>query len=93
MRLSKSGYKIHGLDTVLGISASANTSRFYDSIEEAREAAISCLKRSNRNPTGIVIFQAIEVVSFETPPVKCEPIEIVYRPYDEKHPHPHGGQR
>jgi hypothetical protein len=60
-------YKIHGALTVLGKNKSANTSVFYDSLDEAREAAKAMALESGGE---LVIFEAIEVVRSTKPPVE-----------------------
>lgn len=73
MKITKR-YKLHGLDTVLGTSHSANNKTFYETYEEALEVAKSYVGRHSAPASGIVIFQAIEVVMPAAAPVVVKKI-------------------
>lgn len=64
----KYSYKIHDINTARGTSVSANTARWYETLEDAHHAAIDCCK--NRKAEGIVIYKAIQVIRPTTPPVE-----------------------
>ncbi len=62
----KYGYKIHGVETVEGRSRSANTDKFYETYQDAMNAARNCVARSGKD---IVIFRAYKVVGPTLPVV------------------------
>ena len=66
----KARFKIHGLDSVDGLTNTSNTNKFYETYAEAHEMAERCLARTDRKCTGIVIFRAIAVIKPEHPPTK-----------------------
>lgn len=65
-------FKIHALETVEKETGTSNA-KYYDTVEEARMNCKLYLRNqaSSRFPTtaGFVIFEAIETVTFNTPPI------------------------
>lgn len=55
-------YKLHGIDTVNGVSNSSNVCKFYETLEEAQQVAESYCARAYKPCDGIVIFKAVQLV-------------------------------
>lgn len=65
-------FKLHGLPTVEGRSASSQNGVFYETYEEAFDQA---RKYVSQKGVPIVIFRAIAVVEAAAPPVTCTPVQ------------------
>jgi len=65
-------YKIHGYDTVTGLSTSANDNVFYETFEKAHEKCQQYLTTggygNGKNATLFVIFKTYAIVQLERVP-------------------------
>lgn len=61
-------YKIHGVNTAMGKTVGARNGTFYETWNEALDAAKSCL-REGSNCDGIVIYKAVSFVERERSPI------------------------
>lgn len=61
-------FKIHGLNVAQGERRSAHTPKFYNTYEEAEQAATNIVA-ADPACTGIVIYAAITVITHDRPPI------------------------
>ncbi len=66
-------YKIHGINSVGGVTRSSNNNIFYDSYKQAHEQCMEYMRRPGS--VGFVIMKTCAIIRAATPPLEVHVVQ------------------